>query len=268
MPSFNQAAYLEEAICSILDQEYPNLEFMICDGGSSDHSPDIIAKYADRLSYWRSRPDGGQSAAIAEGFARASGDLLGWINSDDALLPGALAAIAQAFQANPAGGLFGGNYILMDGAGRIIRCKRHPANSGWFGRHGIFAFNPPGSFFKRQDYAAVGGLRVDLHFSMDTDLYLRMMTHGTRYVHVERYLSVFRQHEVQKTHNDPTGPELPKLRREEWPLALRVYSSQRRWLIIYRLWQVVNGNYLLMFLNTREKRGRHWRSITPQELPG
>jgi glycosyltransferase involved in cell wall biosynthesis len=263
MPSFNQGIFLEEAIRSILDQGYPSLEFMILDGGSTDNSRALISQYAASLAYWRSEPDGGQSDAIAQGMARATGDLLGWVNSDDALLPGSLSAIGRAWRENPAGGLFGGNYILMDGDGRITRCKRHPANSGWFAQHGIFTFNPPGSFFKRQDYEAVGGLRTDLHYVMDNDLYLRMIARGTRYIYLDRYLSVFRQHEGQK----PTvfwqkaRAEMGRWQSELEPASLRRYARQRRWRWLFRGWQVINGNYLRMYLDTARLRGRRWQTV-------
>lgn len=263
MPSFNQGIFLEEAIRSILDQGYPNLEFMILDGGSTDNSRALIEQYAPSLAHWRSEPDGGQSDAIAQGMARATGDLLGWVNSDDALLPGSLSAIARAWRENPTGGLFGGNYILFDKSGRITRCKRHPANSGWFAQHGIFTFNPPGSFFKRQDYEAVGGLRTDLHYVMDNDLYLRMIARGTRYVYIDRYLSVFRQHEGQKptVFRQKAQAEMEWWQRELLPPGLRRYALQRRWRWLFRVWQAVNGNYLRMYLDTARLRGRRWQTV-------
>jgi glycosyltransferase involved in cell wall biosynthesis len=263
MPSFNQGMFLEEAIRSILDQRYPDLEFMILDGGSTDSSRAIIEQYAPSLAYWRSEPDGGQSDAIAQGMARATGDLLGWVNSDDALLPGSLGAIARAWRENPTGGLFGGNYILFDKSGRITRCKRHPANSGWFAHHGIFTFNPPGSFFKRQDYEAVGGLRTDLHYVMDNDLYLRMIARGTRYIYIDRYLSVFRQHEGQKptVFRQKAQAEMARWKRELLPAGLRRYVLQRRWRWLFRWWQVINGNYLRMYLDTARLRGRQWQTV-------
>jgi glycosyltransferase involved in cell wall biosynthesis len=266
MPSFNQADYIEEAICSIIDQDYPNLEFMVFDGGSTDGSREIIEKYAPRLAFWRSGPDRGQSDAIAQGFARAQGDLLGWVNSDDALLPGALNRIARAYRENPAGGIFGGNYILMDEAGRIIRCKRHPANAGWFARRGIFAFNPPGSFFRNQDYWAVKGLRIELHYVMDTDLYIRMVSNGARYVHVDRYLSFFRKHRDQKTTAllEDALREEKKMQEELWPAPLRRYARQKRWGVLFRLWQVINGNYLRMQLDTLKLKGTHWQTLPLQ----
>jgi glycosyltransferase involved in cell wall biosynthesis len=263
MPSFNQGIFLEEAIRSILDQRYPNLEFMILDAQSTDNSRAIIEQYAASLAYWRSEPDEGQSDAIAQGLARATGDLLGWVNSDDALLPGSLGAIARAWQENPVGGLFGGNYILFDKSGRITRCKRHPANSGWFAQHGIFTFNPPGSFFKRQDYQAVGGLRRDLHYVMDNDLYLRMIANGTRYVYVDRYLSVFRQHEGQKptVFRQKAQAEMAQWQRELLPASLRRCALQKRWIWLFRAWQAINGNYLRMCLDTVRLRGRRWQTV-------
>lgn len=263
MPSFNQGMFLEEAIRSILDQHYPNLEFMILDAQSTDNSRAIIEEYASSLAYWRSEPDQGQSHAIAQGLARATGDLLGWVNSDDALLPGSLSAIARAWQENPTGSLFGGNYILFDKSGRITRCKRHPANSGWFAQHGLFTFNPPGSFFKRQDYEAVGGVRTDLHYVMDNDLYLRMIARGTRYIYVDRYLSVFRQHEGQKptVFRQKAQAEMERWQRELLPAELRRYALQKRWRWLFRWWQVINGNYLSMYLDTAKLRGRPWQTV-------
>jgi len=266
MPSFNQEPYLEEAIVSILSQDYPNLEFMIFDGGSSDGSRAIIEKYADRLAYWQSQPDRGQSDVIIQGFSRATGDLIGWINSDDVLLPGTLRAVALAFQQNPGGGLFGGNYILMDQFGRMRRCKRHPASAGWFAQFGIFAFNPPGSFYRLQEYRAVGGVRLDLQYAMDNDLYIRMIANGTRYVHIPRYLSLFRQHGAQKT-SACREECLTETRRlyGEWPQPLARRGGQKRWEYLFRLWQLLNGNYIRMLLDTYRWRGKHWQSL-PEKL--
>ncbi len=114
MPSYNQSQYIEESIQSILDQDYPSLEFMILDGGSSDGSQEIIQRYARHLAFWQSQPDKGQTDALIQGFERATGDLLGWVNSDDVLLPGALQSIAQAYGSHPECGLFGGNIVTID----------------------------------------------------------------------------------------------------------------------------------------------------------
>jgi glycosyltransferase involved in cell wall biosynthesis len=257
MPSFNQASYIEESILSVLEQNYPNLEFMILDGGSTDGSQGIIKRYSDQLAYWHSRSDKGQTDALIHGFERATGNLLGWVNSDDVLLPGALSHIASAYTSNSESGLFGGNYVLIDEVGRVIRCKRHPANADWFARRGLFAVNQPGSFFKRTDYEAVGRLNADLDYVMDTDLYIRMLCNGTRYVYINAWLSGFRKHSMAKTVAQATKAH------REFEFIQRQYSPQNRlhlgWQFSYMAWQLMNGNYFRMGIETLLYRGRHWR---------
>src|SRR4051812_2731181 len=100
-PSFNQASYLGQAIDSVVSQRYPDLEYQVLDGGSTDGSREVIEKHAQALSFWRSSADGGQSAALREGFERATGEIVGWLNSDDYLEPGALQAVGEEFQRRP-----------------------------------------------------------------------------------------------------------------------------------------------------------------------
>ena len=100
-PSYNQARFLEQSMRSILDQGYPNLEYIVMDGGSTDGSAEIIHRYAGWLAYWASEPDGGQADAIRHGFARATGEILAWVNSDDLLLPGSLGHVALQFCRHP-----------------------------------------------------------------------------------------------------------------------------------------------------------------------
>ncbi len=119
-PSYNQAAYLAETMRSVLEQDYPNLEYIVIDGGSSDGSAEIIRGFADRLAYWQSQPDLGQTDAINQGFARASGDILAWLNSDDLLLPGAVSAAVRQLQAHPEAGMVYGDALLINAAGKKI----------------------------------------------------------------------------------------------------------------------------------------------------
>src|SRR6266849_8649816 len=100
-PSYNQGGYLGQTIESVLSQDYPDLEYIVLDGGSRDGSVEIIRKVEPRLAYWRSSPDGGQTAALREGFERATGEVLGWLNSDDWLEPGALRTVGESFAAHP-----------------------------------------------------------------------------------------------------------------------------------------------------------------------
>ena len=100
-PNYNQAEYLEQSIISVLDQHYPNLEYIVIDDGSTDGSPEVIKKYSDRLAYWTTRPNKGQYATINEGFARSTGEIMAWINSDDMYLPGAFSVVAEIFSQHP-----------------------------------------------------------------------------------------------------------------------------------------------------------------------
>ena len=124
-PSFNQARFLERTIRSVLDQGYAQLEYLILDGGSSDGSTDIIRAYESHLAYWISEPDDGQSAAVNAGWRRASGEILGWLNSDDFYLPGTLQFVGEFFAAHPDVAFLYGTCDVVDEAGRKLRQVGH-----------------------------------------------------------------------------------------------------------------------------------------------
>lgn len=193
MPSYNQAGFLEEAIGSVLSQRADVKEFFVLDGGSDDGSVDIIKRHAQQIDYWRSEPDGGQSNAIADGFARATGDVIAWLNSDDALLPGAVRAMLDAFDASPGVGLIEGDTVVVDGESRIVRCDRRAGPGAWWMRHGYTRIHQPSTFFRRDLYEAVGGVDRDLHCTMDTDLWYRVLDR-TRARRLGRYVGVHREH--------------------------------------------------------------------------
>ena len=259
IPSCNQGQFLRETIESILGQGYANLEFIIIDGGSDDGSKEIIKHYSDRLDYWQSKPDKGQTDAIIQGFERATGDLMGWVNSDDVLLPGALHHIAYAYTQNHGAGMFIGNYVLIDQAGKIIRCKRNPKQIEWFCRHGKEVVNPDW-FFARREYEQVGGLNPNLEFCMDTDLFFRMILKGTRPVYIDRYLAGFRIHATSKgvAQADQVRQEANELSIYLWKHG--VVLSHPAWRLLYRAYQVLNGNYPRMMFETVKARNQHWRN--------
>jgi len=260
MPSYNQSAFIEETINSILDQRYENLEFMILDGGSTDGSVEIIQKYVSELTYWHSKPDKGQTDALIQGFERATGEIYGWVNSDDILFPGALEHIANAFHRYPQGGIFAGNYVLIDKLGRVIRCKRHPKESGWFGRQGLQIVSPDW-FFTRDAYEKVGGLDPDIEFSMDLDLYMKMIMLDVPYIYLDYELMGFRIHPISKTIMNPDYFKEDEKKVTDWMQEIYgVRYKAPHVLMMYRLLQIVNGNYLRSFYRTLKVQGQHWKS--------
>jgi glycosyltransferase involved in cell wall biosynthesis len=199
-PSYNQGQFLERTIISVLNQNYPNLEYIVMDGGSSDGSVEIIRRYADKLIYWKSAPDKGQSAAIADGFALASGDIIGWLNSDDMFVPNALINVANAFLAAPEICAVTGRCVMIDTDGKpfavgipIIRCWRSMLYLG-------SGFYQMATFWKKSAYEAVGQLNTEMYFSFDADLFVRLRRYGEFKV-IPNYLAAYRYHKSTKTSN-------------------------------------------------------------------
>ena len=171
-PSFNQGRYLEETVCSILDQKYPNLEYFIVDGGSTDNSINIIKKYEKYIDFWVSEKDGGQSSAINKGFSRATGDFVSWINSDDMLEPGILSKISTYFEKNDVGLIFGKSISFGDGvAEKTSACDFDELCAKTLA---CVAFPQPASFFRRKVLEEQGFLDESLHFGMDYDFFVRI----------------------------------------------------------------------------------------------
>ncbi|MFC2054271.1 glycosyltransferase family 2 protein [Chloroflexota bacterium] len=260
MPSFNQGKYIEESLISVLEQNYPNLEFMVLDGGSTDGSREIIERYADKLTYWHSQPDKGQADALNQGFKKASGSLLGWINSDDVLLKGSLKRIAHAYMENPQAGLIGGDYILIDEHGRIIRFKKHTKYAAWFGRHGLQVISPDW-FFTRAAYQEVGGVNPSYEYDMDTDLFFRMVLRGIKFAYIESDLICFRLHQESKTSTRENDFH------SEFHLMSQLFLDPNwkieRKLLKYLYWtlQTINGKLLRSFIKTVKYRRYCWREF-------
>ena len=176
-PSYNQGGTIEETIRSVLLQDYPNLEYIIMDGGSDDDSVDIIRRYEPWLSHWVSQRDRGQSHAVNLGWRLARGRYLGWLNSDDLYLPGALARVMEEFEADPTLAVIGGECLYVDESGTTIAVK---AARSWDPEDMLVNAKPAqvSTFYHRRFLDEVGGLDESLHFAMDRDFQLRL---GDRY---------------------------------------------------------------------------------------
>jgi glycosyltransferase involved in cell wall biosynthesis len=173
-PSYNQARFLESTIRSVLDQDYPRLEYIIVDGGSNDGSVDIIRRYSDRLAWWVWEKDQGQTDAINKGFSRARGDLLAWLNSDDTYEPGVVAAAVKFLNDHPEIGLVYGEANYINEKGQVI--GRFPAAQTDYRRlrRGYVHIPQQSAFFRSDLWRRVGPLDPSYYFAMDYDLWVRL----------------------------------------------------------------------------------------------
>jgi glycosyltransferase involved in cell wall biosynthesis len=197
-PSFGQAAYIEATIRSVLEQDYPRLEYMVVDGGSTDGTIEVLRRYEPRLR-WISEPDRGQADAIMKGFSRAGGEILAWLNSDDTYAPGAIAAAAGYFAEHPQVGVVYGNADFIDAAGgRIGRCQHVEP----FSRHRLLHYSDfivqPAVFFRRSVFESVGGLDRSLCWAMDYDLWLKL-SERTQFAFIGQVLANYRWLDTSKT---------------------------------------------------------------------
>ena len=199
-PSYNQAQFLENTILSVLNQGYPDLEYIIVDGGSTDGSIEIIRKYADRLAYWVSEKDNGQSHAINKGFRKATGDILCWLNSDDYFLPGTLHFIAEQLSPNTDSYALVGHLIVIYTDGRPDRLFRgcytnHQALLRYWDSYDM---HQAAIFWRREVYEKVGLLDENLHYTMDYDYWVRISKHFA-FKSVDRTLACANFHPAAKT---------------------------------------------------------------------
>jgi FkbM family methyltransferase len=198
-PSYDQGRFIERTLRSVLDQGYPTLEYIVRDGGSSDETLSVLERYRDRIDGYVSEPDGGQADAINRGFAVTTGEIMGWLNSDDLLLPGALAAVSRHFARNPDTDLVYGHRILIDDRDRQIGCWIMPRHQDW--TLDLADLVPQETmFWRRSAWEAAGSsLDVSYHYALDWDLLLRFRDSGARMVRLPHVLGAFRTHRDQKT---------------------------------------------------------------------
>ncbi len=194
-PSYNQAAYLEQTMRSVLTQDHPRIEYIVIDGASTDGSVEIIKRYSDQLAYWASEKDRGQADAINKGFARASGDIVAWLNSDDYYLPGAVAAAVKAFDENPDAVLVYGDMLAVDENGRTFNTLTYKQLT----LEDLLCFQIIGqpAVFMRRSVLQGLGLDLDFHFLLDHLFWIQIARRG-RIIHVPQTWSAARYHAEAK----------------------------------------------------------------------
>jgi len=253
-PSYNQAKYLPETIESILRQDYPNLEYIIVDGGSRDGSVDVIRRYERHLAWWVSEKDSGQSEAINKGFAKSTGELFNWINSDDLLFPGALHRLAEAFRNHPDTAMVVGDHARGDAEGRVVRIRAVPSRMAVSADSWVSAGGQQSTFIASRVFRQVGGVRQDLHYIMDRELYHRILAAGGRFVPARGLIGMIREHPECKglAHLGEWRHEIDRMYRH-----YEVSEKRQRLAVArMRLCRLLDGSYVRSRLLYRKWRGK------------
>lgn len=237
-PSYNQDPFLEQTIRSVLEQDYPHIEYMAVDGGSTDGSVEIIQKYAagrgrgtPSIAWWVSEKDSGQGEAINKGLARAKGEIIAWINSDDYYLPGAISAAVKIFEQNPDLALVYGDMLAVDQNSQTINVLKYKQYS----LEDLLCFQiigQPAVFMRRAAYEKAGGLDTTFHFMLDHHLWIRIAQQG-KILHVPQLWAAARYHPQAKNRRVPVEFGREAFRILDWmknqpDLADVVTSVERR----------------------------------------
>lgn len=192
--SYNQVAFLETAIRSVLDQGYPDIEYIILDGGSTDGSIEVIQKYEHRLAFWQSGKDGGPAAALNAGVGRCTGDIIGVLNSDDFYLSGALGKVVRIFRNDGDTDVVYGNGYMVDANNRVIRRIYSDPWSLTRYAYGASSLMQPGSFFRRHAFQRTPGFNTGNRTCWDGELWVEFAFSGARFVRTPEFLACFRVH--------------------------------------------------------------------------
>jgi glycosyltransferase involved in cell wall biosynthesis len=258
-PSFNQAAFVERTLRSVLDQGYPNLEYIVVDGGSSDGSAEIIERYADRLAWWVSEPDNGQTDALNKGLRRATGDIVAYINSDDYYLPGAFEAAVEALGRS--------NALWAVGSARFVDKHDRPT-ANWRpqlprgGRH-WWILDPWGvpqaaTFWRREAFDRFGLFRDDMHYVFDTEFGLRLAFAGHLPELIDRDLAVRVEHDEAKSWD--LQPFMVEQKRFLALYGARLTKRERTLLALQRTLLALGFYRLTASASRRYRALRGWRA--------
>ncbi|MBN2372452.1 glycosyltransferase [bacterium] len=270
-PSYNQGRYLEETILSVLNQNYPDLEYIIIDGGSADNSVEIIKKYSKDLAFWVSEADRGQSHAINKGIARATGEIINWINSDDLLCDGSLQKVGAFFQKNPEAEVCYGDFIPIDETGVELTYGRCLPFSKRMLLCGV-GLPQQSTFFRRDLINTCGGIDESLHLSMDYELYLRFAFNGCKFGCIKEPLGKFRIYNETKSNiSKKNGSFINEKKAVQMRYLKRYYHTQdisllQRWFWWFTFMKWISNIDVYMlhwrFYLNRLKKGKIGKGMT------
>lgn len=261
-PSYQKAPFLERAILSVLNQNYPNLEYIVIDGGSSDESKSILMKYQRYLSYWISERDQGQSDALNKGFARATGEIVGWLNADDFYLPRAFLRVADLFRDTPEVDVIFGDRVDVDEEDAVTGELRFTPFSRTVLQYDGMCLSTHSTFWRRDLFSKVGGFDPSLRFSMDYEFFLRAAEGHARFRHVQEFFGGMRRYSGNKTDTFLDTPEFAQELR-----AVDSRHGRRGWVgaplkayaLLYRTCHyVVQGDWDYVLKGIKRRAGTLW----------
>ncbi|HBB97281.1 MAG TPA: glycosyltransferase [Blastocatellia bacterium] len=225
-PSFNQGQFIEETIRSVLDQNYPNLEYIVVDGGSTDQTIEVIRKYERQISYWVSEKDRGQVHAINKGLARATGEIFGFLNSDDLYVPGTFAAVGEYFEKRPETGWVCGDTTMFEEGRPDELIETVVPKSAAHCLSWAYTAAQPGHFWRRELLA--DGFDEAWPYDFDHDLYVRLLLAGHKCKYIPRPFARYRLHEASKTVAE-NHRQIAEFDRSAEMYENRLEGSDRRW---------------------------------------
>ena len=254
-PSYNQAAFIRWTVRSVFLQRYPNLEYIMMDGGSTDGTREVLEPYADHFAHYVSERDKGQADAIHRGFARSTGEIMSYLNSDDMLAPGSLQFVARYFAEHPDVDAIYSHRVTVDEANRVLWYWILPRHSDWYMTR--WDLIPQETcFWRRSLFEKCGNIDPNFRFAMDYDLFVRFMQNG-KMVRLNRFLGVFRKHDEAKT-----SQLLETVGRQEIAEVWRRYGLSKTKLDELRAARFFNG------VNRRGGKFAHQKKHLPGALPG
>jgi glycosyltransferase involved in cell wall biosynthesis len=225
-PSFNQGRFLEETIRSVLDQNYPNLEYVIIDGGSTDETLEVIRRYESRIDSWVSEKDRGQVHALNKGIAKTTGEIFGFLNSDDLYLPGTFQRVAEYFEAHPEAEWVCGDTIMFGEGQADERIETVVPKSAAHCLSWAYKASQPGHFWKRELIA--GGFDEAWPYDFDHDMYVRLLLEGHKCEYIPQAFARYRLHAASKTVAE-NHKQIAEFERSAEVYEERLHGADRRW---------------------------------------